>query len=254
MGALQHPKCAVPTQESPCQRTPPPSSSLAAVPARPASWSGSPPTGRSCSPAPGHPRGGTAHPGSGRIWRYEQDPGLMLNSAAADVTMFTDASVACEGPCADGPDLAAWAAGVLAGTIADVPELPAELRRQLQALSGATFPTRQLHSAYLEWFFRRAVAAARPGRHRHRPPGHRGRHRPSPAPQGARRRRVPGAPGRRRSAAGRRRGDRPGPQRCAAGCGVRGVGRLRRPARRVPCGTQLHHGRGLFGRSPRART
>ena len=26
-------------------------------------------------------------PGSGRIWRYDQHPGLMLNSAAADVTM-----------------------------------------------------------------------------------------------------------------------------------------------------------------------
>ncbi len=37
-------------------------------------------------------------PGSGRIWRYDQHPGLMLNSAAADVTMFTDASVQCDGP------------------------------------------------------------------------------------------------------------------------------------------------------------
>ena len=34
--------------------------------------------------------------GSGRIWRYEQHPGLMLNSAAADVTMFTDGSVSCD--------------------------------------------------------------------------------------------------------------------------------------------------------------
>ena len=62
-------------------------------------------------------------PGSGRIWRYDQHPGLMLNSAAADVTMFTDASVLCEGPAVDGPGLAAWAAGVLDGSITDVPEL-----------------------------------------------------------------------------------------------------------------------------------
>ena len=33
-------------------------------------------------------------PGSGRIWRYDQDPGLLLNSRAADITMFTDASAA----------------------------------------------------------------------------------------------------------------------------------------------------------------
>ncbi len=101
-------------------------------------------------------------PGSGRIWRYDQHPGLLLNSAAADITMFTDASVACEGPAADGPGLAAWAAGVLDGTIADVPRLPPELRRQLRALTGATFPTRQLQSVYLEWFFRRAVSGLGP--------------------------------------------------------------------------------------------
>lgn len=97
-------------------------------------------------------------PGSGRIWRYDQHPGLMLNSAAADVTMFTDASVACEGPAFDGPGLAEWAAGALDGSITDVPDFPHAIREQLQALTGATFPTRQLHSQYLEWFFRRAVA------------------------------------------------------------------------------------------------
>jgi uncharacterized NAD(P)/FAD-binding protein YdhS len=101
-------------------------------------------------------------PGSGRIWRYDQHPGLLLNSAAADITMFTDASVACEGPAADGPGLDGWAAGVLDGTITDVPPLTPELQRQLQALDGTTFPTRQLQSVYLEWFFRRAVSALGP--------------------------------------------------------------------------------------------
>lgn len=100
--------------------------------------------------------------GSGRIWRYGQHPGLMLNSAAADVTMFTDASVECDGPATDGPALAGWAAGVLDGSIADVPEFPAGLRRQLEELTPATFPTRQLQSAYLEWFFRRAVQRLAP--------------------------------------------------------------------------------------------
>ena len=101
-------------------------------------------------------------PGAGRIWRYEQPAGLMLNSAAADVTMFTDASVQCEGPAVEGPGLAEWAAGVLDGSITDVPELPQDLRRQLASLTGSTFPTRQLQSVYLEWFFRRAVAALGP--------------------------------------------------------------------------------------------
>jgi uncharacterized NAD(P)/FAD-binding protein YdhS len=98
-------------------------------------------------------------PGSGRIWRYGQNPGLMLNSAAADVTMFTDSSVQCEGPAADGPGLSGWASGVLDGSITDVPELPPDLVQQLRSLTGATFPTRQLQSKYLEWFFRRAADA-----------------------------------------------------------------------------------------------
>jgi uncharacterized NAD(P)/FAD-binding protein YdhS len=101
-------------------------------------------------------------PGSGRIWRYDQSPGLLLNSTAADVTMFTDASVACDGPPVDGPGLATWAAGVLDGSIRDVPALEPHLLAQLQSLTPSSFPTRQLQSKYLEWFFRRSVAALGP--------------------------------------------------------------------------------------------
>ncbi|WP_425862106.1 FAD/NAD(P)-binding protein [Arthrobacter sp. TWP1-1] len=100
--------------------------------------------------------------GSGRIWRLDQDPGLMLNSMAGDVTMFTDSSVVCTGPTADGPDLAQWASAITAGTLDDAPELPHNLAVQAAALTRESFPTRQLHSAYLEWFFRRAVAALAP--------------------------------------------------------------------------------------------
>ncbi|MFX1822281.1 FAD/NAD(P)-binding protein [Pseudarthrobacter sp. CC4] len=98
-------------------------------------------------------------PGSGRIWRYDQDPGLLLNSMAADITMFTDASVDCEGPASPGPGLADWAAGVLDGSISDVPDFPRPLWNQLRTLHGTSFPTRQLQSQYLEWFFRLAAKA-----------------------------------------------------------------------------------------------
>ena len=109
---------------------------------------------------------------AGRIWRYEQHPGLMLNSAAADVTMFTDASVQCEGPAVDGPGLAKWAAGVLDGSIADVPELPAELRRQLAEPSPA--PPSPPGSCRASTWNGSSAAPSPPsaGRHRHRPPGH----------------------------------------------------------------------------------
>lgn len=101
-------------------------------------------------------------PGSGRIWRYDQGEGLLMNSTAADVTMFTDSSVACDGPALDGPALATWAAGVLDGLITDVPDLEPHILDQLRSLTPASFPTRQLQSKYLEWFFRRAVAALGP--------------------------------------------------------------------------------------------
>ena len=101
-------------------------------------------------------------PGSGRIWRYDQSPGLLLNSTAADVTMFTDESVTCEGPSVQGPGLSAWAAGVLDGSIRDVPPLEPHLLAQLRSLTPASFPTRQLQSKYLEWFFGRAVSALGP--------------------------------------------------------------------------------------------
>ncbi|MDI2033415.1 FAD/NAD(P)-binding protein [Paenarthrobacter nitroguajacolicus] len=101
-------------------------------------------------------------PGSGRIWRYDQSPGLLLNSTAADVTMFTDDSVTCDGPSVQGPGLSAWAAGVLDGSIRDVPPLEPHLLSQLRALTPSSFPTRQLQSKYLEWFFGRAVSALGP--------------------------------------------------------------------------------------------
>lgn len=89
-------------------------------------------------------------PGGGRIWRQDQSPLLWMNSMAADVTMFTDASAQpLEGPVRPGPDFAEW--------------------------SGAdprSFPTRQQQSGYLRWVYEEAVAALPPGsavrRHRTR--------------------------------------------------------------------------------------
>lgn len=101
-------------------------------------------------------------PGSGRIWRYDQGPGLLMNSTAADVTMFTDSSVTCDGPALDGPALATWAAGVLDGSIRDVPVFEPHILEQLRSLGPASFPSRQLQSKYLEWFFHRAVRSLGP--------------------------------------------------------------------------------------------
>ncbi|TAJ50185.1 MAG: FAD/NAD(P)-binding protein [Herbiconiux sp.] len=100
------------------------------------------------------------HPaGPGRIWRHDQSPLLKLNSMAADVTMFTDASSTIDGPIAPGPSLVEWAERVRTGEIEiDRSRVDPALRSELEHLGPASFPTRRLQSLYLRWFHERAVA------------------------------------------------------------------------------------------------
>ncbi|QKV95757.1 FAD/NAD(P)-binding protein [Streptomyces sp. NA02950] len=104
-------------------------------------------------------------PGGGRIWRPDQSPLLWMNSMAEDVTMFTDESVERDGPVRPGPSLAEWAAqlrdGELPGT--SLRALPPELAAEAATLTGQTFATRRLQSAYLRWVYERSVAALPPG-------------------------------------------------------------------------------------------
>ncbi|SHL37724.1 FAD-NAD(P)-binding [Pseudonocardia thermophila] len=85
-------------------------------------------------------------PGAGRIWRHAQSPLLAMNSMAADVTMYTDESVVCEGPIRPGPSFWDWAREH-ADPAAFEPELAAELR----SITASSFPSRRLQSRYLEW-------------------------------------------------------------------------------------------------------
>ncbi|MEU0336078.1 FAD/NAD(P)-binding protein [Streptomyces sp. NPDC006193] len=78
-------------------------------------------------------------PGGGRIWRQEQSPLLWMNSHAEDVTMFTDETVAMDGPVREGPTLHEWA-----------------------HLEGRTFAGRQLQGRYLRWFHEQVLAALPP--------------------------------------------------------------------------------------------
>jgi uncharacterized NAD(P)/FAD-binding protein YdhS len=78
-------------------------------------------------------------PGAGRIWRAAQSPLLWMNSHAEDVTMFTDETVAMEGPVREGPTLHEWA-----------------------GIDGGVFADRQLQGSYLRWVHEQAVAALPP--------------------------------------------------------------------------------------------
>ncbi|GGR21619.1 FAD/NAD(P)-binding protein [Streptomyces netropsis] len=100
-------------------------------------------------------------PGGGRIWRSDQSPLLWMNSLAEDVTMYTDASVEREGPVVPGPSLAEWAAGIRDG--AEHAPLDAETAAEARGLTGQSFASRRLQSAYLGWVYERSVAALPPG-------------------------------------------------------------------------------------------
>ena len=97
-------------------------------------------------------------PGAGRIWRRAQSPLLKLNSMARDVTMFTDDSSTIDGPVWHGPSLIEWAEQVRAGDI-DLTLDDALVAHEIEHLAADSFPTRRLQSEYLDWFYRRAVAA-----------------------------------------------------------------------------------------------
>ena len=102
-------------------------------------------------------------PGAGRIWRFDQSPLLKLNSMARDVTVFTDDSCTITGPVRPGPALDEWAALVRDGRLPEVGIDDAGVAAELAALRGDSFPTRRLHSHYLDWFWRTTVAGAPDG-------------------------------------------------------------------------------------------
>jgi hypothetical protein len=81
-------------------------------------------------------------PGGGRVWRREQPALLWMNSTAADVTMFTDDSVAMDGPVRPGPTLCAWSDQAGA------------------SLAPGAFPSRPVLNDYLSWCFQHIVSSA----------------------------------------------------------------------------------------------
>ncbi|MFF2525815.1 FAD/NAD(P)-binding protein [Streptomyces liangshanensis] len=82
-------------------------------------------------------------PGAGRVWRTDQPAELLMNTVASQVTVFTDATVACEGPVRPGPSLYEWA-----------------VDRPGEALGPDDYPSRASYGRYLEWAFRRTADRA----------------------------------------------------------------------------------------------
>ncbi|MDQ2957695.1 MAG: FAD/NAD(P)-binding protein [Actinomycetota bacterium] len=99
-----------------------------------------------------------AAPGAGAVWRAEQSHHLLMNTVASQVTIYTDDSVAIDGPIEPGPSLYEWAQA-LAGT-AGTATLDEETVREAQQLGPDDYPTRALYGRYLSSCYDRAVAGA----------------------------------------------------------------------------------------------
>ncbi|MGW2770072.1 FAD/NAD(P)-binding protein [Streptomyces sp. NPDC001275] len=103
-------------------------------------------------------------PGGGRIWRSRQSPLLWMNTTAGSCTMFTDETVACEGPIVPGPTLSEWAQELATGRLSSpagfrhAPSTAAEAGR----MHDGWFTTRRTQSDYLSWVFRKLAKNGTP--------------------------------------------------------------------------------------------
>ncbi|MDN3353604.1 FAD/NAD(P)-binding protein [Actinomadura sp. DC4] len=93
-------------------------------------------------------------PGGGHVWQADQPGDLLMNTVAADATLFTDTSVRCAGPVLPGPSLHEWARTVAR----DDPD--PGVRAEAARMRPWSHPSRRFHGRYLAWAFARAVSRA----------------------------------------------------------------------------------------------
>ncbi|MFE2105220.1 FAD/NAD(P)-binding protein [Kitasatospora sp. NPDC059463] len=99
--------------------------------------------------------------GSGGVWRTGQSRHLLMNTVAAQVTLFTDESVAAEGVKVPGPSLYQWARDLATGGPGTSGEVhDDQVLAEVRDLTPDSYPTRALHGQYLEWAFRRVTRTA----------------------------------------------------------------------------------------------
>ncbi|GAA2739988.1 FAD/NAD(P)-binding protein [Kitasatospora cinereorecta] len=97
-------------------------------------------------------------PGAGRVWRTGQSRHLLMNTVAAQITVYTDESVRVEGPIEPGPTLYEWAKSL--AELAGSGEYDDETLAEARDLGPNTYPTRAFYGRYLHDSFLAVVAAA----------------------------------------------------------------------------------------------
>lgn len=92
------------------------------------------------------------------VWRTNQSRHLLMNTVAAQISLFTDSSVECEGPVVTGPSLHEWARFLVLmdPTESYEPWVLAEAYR----LEADAYPSRAFYGEYLAWVLRRLIKTA----------------------------------------------------------------------------------------------
>lgn len=94
----------------------------------------------------------------GGVWRDSQDPELLMNTVAAQISMFVDDSVTCVGPVVPGPSLHEWARSL--ALVDAPPEISDTVRREAVRLGPDSYPSRSFYGHYLNWTLQRVVRTA----------------------------------------------------------------------------------------------
>ncbi|CPS39597.1 Uncharacterized protein conserved in bacteria [Mycobacteroides abscessus subsp. bolletii] len=97
-------------------------------------------------------------PGAGSVWRTDQSWHLLMNTVASQITVFTDDSVAIDGPIEPGPTLYEWAQSL--ALLGDPSRSGPRAIEEARTLRPNSYPTRALYGHYLSDSFARVVGWA----------------------------------------------------------------------------------------------
>ncbi len=89
--------------------------------------------------------------GTGTVWRTGQSRHLLMNTVAAQVTIYTDDSVEMDGPVIAGPSLFEWASFLT--KIGNFAGLPEDMYTEACRTLPNTYPTRAFYGHYLRWAY-----------------------------------------------------------------------------------------------------
>ncbi|GAY73470.1 FAD/NAD(P)-binding protein [Lentilactobacillus kosonis] len=89
----------------------------------------------------------------GRVWRTDQWNGLVMNSPADQVSLFTDESVNLSSKVYDGPALFGWLQSDIAKKFLTDEGFDQEMIELAENIAPNDYAPRALYGAYIQWFY-----------------------------------------------------------------------------------------------------